>query len=570
MLIGYGISIYYHIGVGSNVVCSTGLGSARASVSGTDDKRCPRFLYAIEKLTITSVEGACGDYIIVIYMARGRNSGGINRRSNKSSGGSKTWIFILVAIVLLCGIGYGVYRIITPPHYQFTRADLDKYIETVASHEASDKLGDGAAVYVDMSDGMNCAYASAESKVLLQSIVNKLAANDAIQFYGLADMTISDIDMDHTHLFNYMMNTQSYQKQKAPIEKTLGLILERNQPALLMSDFEEYKGVGIEKAAYAKRYFIEWLAKGFNITFYKWDFVERGKNKYMFLAVFDDNINRLNNLVANAIATSGQSIERYILASKQFSYPTASNYISLKQGGNYHNALGKDIVTAVLEDGSKEAYVSYTQPLATANGVGPFASLDNLAGNFSEYYPVGVKWNEALANSKALSENGVPERDEFKHLLSNLYINLKAQDGFDIEELEVRTFDMQTSMMEKSAMSADSIDVAQILAVSNPEVNEFLSCDLDDDDLPEGWYMVSVDFHKKFDGTFASNTDPSHLFRANIVIAEAKPEIEKACEFFAWDGNQSLANSVVEALTAPTSNPEGRVLYTYYLKTLTE
>ena len=168
MLIGYGISIYYHIGVGSNVVCSTGLGSARASVSGTDDKRCPRFLYAIEKLTITSVEGACGDYIIVIYMARGRNSGGSNRRSNKSSGGSKTWIFILVAIVLLCGIGYGVYRIITPPHYQFTRADLDKYIETVASHEASDKLGDGAAVYVDMSDGMNCSYASAESKVLLQ------------------------------------------------------------------------------------------------------------------------------------------------------------------------------------------------------------------------------------------------------------------------------------------------------------------------------------------------------------------------------------------------------------------
>lgn len=119
-------------------------------------------------------------------------------------------------------------------------------------------------------------------------------------------------------------------------------------------------------------------------------------------------------------------------------------------------------------------------------------------------------------------------------------------------------------------MSADSIDVAQILAVSNPEVNEFLSCDLEDDDLPEGWYMVSVDFHKKFDGTFASNTDPSHLFRANIVIAEAKPEIEKAREFFAWDGNQSLANSVVEALTAPTSNPEGRVLYTYYLKTLTE
>ena len=38
----------YHIGVGSNVVCSTGLGNARASVGGTDNRQFPRFFMLIQ------------------------------------------------------------------------------------------------------------------------------------------------------------------------------------------------------------------------------------------------------------------------------------------------------------------------------------------------------------------------------------------------------------------------------------------------------------------------------------------------------------------------------------------
>ena len=36
---------YIHIGVGSNVVCSTTIGSARASIRGTDNRQFPRFFY---------------------------------------------------------------------------------------------------------------------------------------------------------------------------------------------------------------------------------------------------------------------------------------------------------------------------------------------------------------------------------------------------------------------------------------------------------------------------------------------------------------------------------------------
>ena len=40
-------AIYIHIGVGSDVVCSTTIGSARASMRGTDNRTDSRFFYAL-------------------------------------------------------------------------------------------------------------------------------------------------------------------------------------------------------------------------------------------------------------------------------------------------------------------------------------------------------------------------------------------------------------------------------------------------------------------------------------------------------------------------------------------
>ena len=42
-------TIYIHIGVGSDVVCSTTIGSARASMRGTDNRTDSRFFYALLK-----------------------------------------------------------------------------------------------------------------------------------------------------------------------------------------------------------------------------------------------------------------------------------------------------------------------------------------------------------------------------------------------------------------------------------------------------------------------------------------------------------------------------------------
>ena len=496
------------------------------------------------------------------HMGRRRNSNS-NSRGGGGNNTSLKWLMLLAFIAIIGLVAWLVATLLSNDDYAFKRADLDKYVEM--THQKN-LLDDGASVYFDMSDGMIDAYKSDGSKQTLQSVINKLAANSAIEFFGLANGEITSLDKSHTELYNYMLNKKSYAQHQAPIENTLKTIVEKRQPALLMTDFEEYHSGSIQRAAYAKSSFIDWLNMGYNITFYKWSFVERGKNKIMFLAVFDDNMNRLNSLIKEAVETN-PSIETFVLGSRNYGYPTMTKYISFKQGGNYHNSKGNDVVTAVLEAGGTSDYICYAKTFATAEGkAGLFAPLNNLAGPFAEYYPIGVEWQSAIANSKMMQETGVPEADMFNHLLSNLYINFKAQDGYDIEKIEIRTFDMQETM--KVIASNDTISSGELDAISKPEINEIFVADMEDSDELAGWKHVFVDFHTKFDGTFIGGKNSSNLLRANIVISEVSANIDKAMSFFEWDGNPSLANSVKETLQASISKPNGRILYTYYIKTL--
>lgn len=503
-------------------------------------------------------------------MARRSSHTSPSRRSRNGRKNHSSSRFLIVggSIFAIAIIGFLVWFLTRTPSYTFQRSQLDKYVEIT---QKAHLLNDGASVYVDMSDGMNFAYSTVESQKILQAIINKLAANQAIKFFGLADAKITPLVLSHTELYNYMLNPKSYDKQRAPIEATLQKIVSENQPALLMTDFEEYKGQVIEQAAYAKKYFITWLANGNNITFYKWDFTEKGKAKHMFLAVFDDNANRLNSLVANAVSLSEPNIDKYVLACRDFAYPTSTQYISLKQGGNYHNDKGVDVVTAVMENGSVNDYVSYAKPYATATGApGQFAPLDISLGAYAEYYPLGVNWTDALANAKRMQEAGVPDDIKYTHLLSDLYIDFGAQNGFSIEAVEVRVFDMGETMLTIS-QKGDSITIKEIEQVSKPEVNMFLTASmLDVKDLPIGWKEIAVDFDSQFNGTFIGGTNPTNLFRANIVISKAAPNITEVNSFFGWPGNPSLANSIKETLTAGSSNPQGRILYTYYIKTISE
>ncbi len=507
-------------------------------------------------------------------MARARsNNSSRNRNRNRKSGKSNStkYIIIAAAVCVAVGLGFFAYSLINTGDYKFHRSHLDHYVSTLPQEQA---LPENVSVYVDMSDGMNFAYATPQSQTLLQNVINKLAANNNIKFFGLADQQIFPLEKSHTELYNYMLNPASYDKQKAPVEKTLEEIVAKNQPAVLMSDFEEYNGGVIHQAAYAKKYFIEWLEKGYNITFYKWNFTENGKAKKMFIAVFDDNAGNLNAMIDNAVELSNSDVDKFVLGGHDFAFPTAENYLSVKQGGNYHNKEGKDVVTNVMENGGEIDYICYarTQADATRNDTKSYNPLTTRSGYFAEYYPLGVTWKDAIKNASDFKQAGVKPENKFTHLISNLFIDFGAQNGYTISGIEVRTFDMQETMKAAEKQISKKQKNAEALEkVDKPEINMILTAAFGNSmELPAGWKEITLDFDPKFDGTFVGGYPASDLIRANVMISEATPNISEATDFFGWEGNPSLANSIKETLTTANCSPKGKILYSYFFKTMTE
>lgn len=434
-------------------------------------------------------------------------------------------------------------------------------------------------VYIDLSNGMNYAYSQPEYQNVLESVVNKLAATDGISFYGLSAGKISEpLNMDHKQLYNYLMNKGSYSNIGAPIEGALSEIVRKGQPALLMTDFEEYQGNRIQKAAFAKQYFISWLQSGYTITFFKWDFTEGTKSKHMYLAVFDDGAERLLSMVQTAIAVTNVPVESYTLGGRGFNFPITVINKDARQGLNFHDINGDDLVTAVQNGGGLEDYICYPRSFADASGAGDFLPLATMtAPQLAEYYPIGVNWADAVKNLNSIKSETYDDEGNLMyanaHLLDSLFVNFKAQNGYEITNVEARVFDMQPGMDRLQAMldTVANPTPEQIYAAVNdasaPEINQVFVASMQDFPELPGFSELMLDFHGKFTGNAAGDFNPSHLLRVNYVVSEAQPIIDDNLEeFFGWTGNPSLLNSVKETLTNGGCSPVGSVIFSFYFK----
>lgn len=472
--------------------------------------------------------------------------------------------------LLLAGLVCGVSAIITSCGKKDTGyvEKISAYIES--QYSLTDLQGKSAAVYIDFSDGLNYAFASTETQTVLKNIVDKINNDKSIkEFYKLANNEITPLDNSSvTGLYNTIISPASYENHSAPIQQALEQIVAKKQPALLITDFEEYNGGQIQQAAYAKTAFIDWLKEGYNITFYKWDFTEgnQQKEKKLFIVVFDDQVNTFGTMIAQALMQSNPTfISRFVLGGKNFQYPLVTNYLSSKQGGGFHDEKGGDPITGIREDGSKVSFTSFAQPVGDATGEGAYAPLQDRYGRVAQFYPVSFEWKNIMKRVDQRKKRG--QTPEF-HFLQNLFVNFDAQDGFDIEEIEARVFDVDEAV---NAMG-DSVSVT--LPDSPAVLDMFVGTTVDTGNLiingVKGWEEILVDFDERFTGeklpTGLKNFND--IIRINIVIAKAEPETDDAREFFGWPGNNSLANSVVNTLESPEVNPAGQILISYFIKNI--
>lgn len=464
----------------------------------------------------------------------------------------------------------------------FSRQYLDSYVEmeteiAVKAHQ----MKPGISVYVDFSDGMNAAYGTSLSQDVLKKVINTLTdAKSQPAFFSLADSKITPLDLNQTELYNAILRGNNYDKPRAPIEETLKTIVEKSQSALLITDFEEYNGSVIQQQNYAKTYFIDWLKKGYNITFYKIDYKEKSLAKHLYFTVFDSQEDSFGSRIADVMAPYlTQGVERFVLAGPKCSYDIVTDYPSSIQGGNYHNASGQDIVSAVLEDGSGEAYITYTFNAADEDSKktrADFAPYKSIIGPMTAYYPFGDTYANVITNIAATREEGAPAADRFSDLLSKVYVNFNVQDGYSITGLDVNVTDFEQTLTEFAVRSAESEKKGADLLKGLPQGNQVLDmftvsmAPAKSSSLKgEGWQQVLFNFDSKFKGDqLPSMAAPTDLLKADIVISSAKERTERIDEFFAWPGNRSLAESVANTLKDPSMNPKGQVIITYFIKVI--
>lgn len=468
----------------------------------------------------------------------------------------------------------------------FGRQTLDNYVEMETKVAlAKQQMKPGISVYVDFSDGMNAAYGTTLSQDVLKKVINSLTdAKSQPAFFSLADSKITPLDLKQTELYNAIMLGKNYDKPRAPIEETLKTIVSKSQPALLITDFEEYDGAHIQQQNYAKTYFIDWLKKGYNITFYKIDYKEKNVPKHLYFAVFDSQENSFGSKIANVIAPYiNQGVERFVLAGPKCSYDIVTNYASSFKGGNYHNANGEDLVSAVLEDGQSEAYITYTYNAADDESKktrADYAPYKSITGPMVAYYPLGDNYGNIISNISATQEEGVDVADRFTNLLSKIYVNFNVQDGYRIEALDVNVTDYQNAITEYATRyetkiqeegKADNSILNGLPAA--PQVLDMFTVSMapvNDQKLTgQGWNEILFNFDSRFKGEVPPGmATPNDLLKADIVISSATELTDRIDEFFAWPGNHSLAESVRNTLKDPSMNPKGQVIVTYFIKAI--
>lgn len=445
----------------------------------------------------------------------------------------------------------------------------------------------GFAAYFDFSDGMSEAYKDPDTRENLRGISQKVTGTDW-KIYGLASNQVTEMNCSQTELYNKITQNR-YTEIMAPIEEALKSIVDNRQRALLVTDFEEYTADRrIQYQNYAKKYFIEWMTKGGVINFYVTDYKEGRQDKHLYFAVFDDYQGSMTKIVDDALANRTVNYTKFSLNNKPV--VVYKNYSNPNKGGNYHDATGLDIVTAVNEeDPTNEMYTSYEKGRV-------------------EFYPCGASWTDIYQNAKDVAQ--LPGSDRFYSLFRGIIMDSSNKDSYVIDGYDLKVTNVQNDYYMFSNYQAalrntptitrnpdgsvivENTEHPDAQFYYNPETGELLpeynytpqACPnirdlfaLDTDIMEESQREnpdlteIAIDFSPNFSPNTLT-VQSGDLLRIDVVIAKATPNLDKLNDLFSWgpDKNGQMNNNLSEAIrnTIQESeiNPQGQILFTYFVK----
>lgn len=293
---------------------------------------------------------------------------------------------------------------------------VHQYLDRDHNEEGGSIVKGQYSAYFDFSDGMEKAYLSLDIREKVTHVA-QMATTNNWKVYGLEENQVKTMDnWSGSELFNRIAYGRNI-RNMAPIEKALMQIVNEKKPSLLVTDFEEYikdekmNAKGVEKYAYAKPYFENWLRMGGIIKFYAMNFKEGNLSKKLFFVAFDANDQQLVHDIEHVLQRSGEkNYAVYLLQTTP--YKVFTDY-PIGKGGNFARPNGAD-------------------PLGFE-----FETFDGL--NTEAYHITRASWLQA---AEVLMSYRTNARENYNGFLSKLYVDLSDTQSVNIERLSLKVSDV--------------------------------------------------------------------------------------------------------------------------------
>ena len=469
------------------------------------------------------------------------------------------------------------------PYDQELGKRIEAYNNTIAPNSANSKSGN-PALYIDFSSGINKAFADPVIKGMMTNCFNTVLA-EKFDVYKLGSNKITPLNISNTtELGQQVSNPNQYADIWAPIQSAVEKIVEGNNDALLITDFEEWqKNIEVTNTAFLKIPFSKWLEKGNSIHFFIADYNEAGVAKHLYFTVFNCGNPNGSSMISKLEAQLAPLTTRYDLSIK--SYKLRTGYPSEKAGGVFYDPTGKSDAAKNILD-LKESYV---------NGL--------KSGNHYEFYPLGLDWNTIGELHTTYAD-----QSQFNDFFRKLYIDLSNDDSYTFGDFDVKVADVTTDFENFSKSDEAKKHQPKLAKGSNGEArfadNETdpiaLSCYNTDGKIKEQWIYKSeaglalnevfmlnkslFDNTKKSDNKnveFGVSFDPKFnikniqnldgLVKTDIVLNTAIPNLTNPkLEKFQWVNTKHVPNTALyESIknTLQELKPGNKVIYSYYIKT---
>lgn len=462
-------------------------------------------------------------------------------------------------------------------------ARIEAYHQTIAPNNANSKSGN-PALYIDFSSGINKAFAEPGIKDMMNACFNTILAQK-FDVYKLGSNQISLLNISNTtELGQRVSDPAQYGDIWAPIQSAVEKIVEGNNDALLITDFEEWqKNTEVTGTAFLKIPFSKWLEKGNTIHFFIADYKEGKVNKHLYFTVFNCGNPNESSMISKLESKLGPLTTRFDLSNKSYKLRTA--YPGEKSGGIFYDPSGTtDQAKNVLD--LKDSYV---------NGL--------KKGNHFEFYPLGVDW-DTIAKLQA----SYASQHQFNDFFRKLYIDLSNEDSYTFGDFEVKVSDVSTDFANFAKAQEAKKHKPKLTKGSDGEAKFddqetdpiALACYGTDGKIKEQWVYKPaaadpVDEVFTFNKSLFSNTktsdtknvelgvsfdprfnlkniqNPEALLKADLLLNTATPNLagEKLAKF-QWINAKGTANTALyESVknTLQELNPAHKVIYSYYIKT---